>query len=49
MYCVEPPCGQINIANENVYTLLEAVYQEMVETFGPIDLFHYGGDEVGNL
>jgi len=45
-YCVQPPCGQLNLANPKMYDVLEQVYQEMVESFGPLDLFHYGGDEV---
>ncbi|KAA0202353.1 hypothetical protein HAZT_HAZT010951, partial [Hyalella azteca] len=45
-YCVEPPCGQLNIANENIYPVLGKIYKEMVELFGPIDMFHFGGDEV---
>ncbi|XP_064096228.1 chitooligosaccharidolytic beta-N-acetylglucosaminidase-like [Macrobrachium nipponense] len=45
-FCVEPPCGQLNIANPNMYDVLGQIYKEMVDLFGPIDLFHYGGDEV---
>ncbi|XP_063848104.1 LOW QUALITY PROTEIN: chitooligosaccharidolytic beta-N-acetylglucosaminidase-like [Scylla paramamosain] len=45
-YCVEPPCGQLNLANPNMYSVLGQVYKEFVDVFGPIDLFHYGGDEV---
>ncbi|XP_063598449.1 chitooligosaccharidolytic beta-N-acetylglucosaminidase-like [Penaeus indicus] len=45
-YCVEPPCGQLNIVNDNTYIVLGQIYKEMVRLFGPLDLFHYGGDEV---
>lgn len=45
-YCVEPPCGQLNLANPNMYNVLGQLYEEMVNLFSPIDLFHYGGDEV---
>ncbi|XP_068249173.1 chitooligosaccharidolytic beta-N-acetylglucosaminidase-like [Palaemon carinicauda] len=45
-YCVEPPCGQLNLANPKMYDVLGQIYKEMVELFSPIDLFHYGGDEV---
>ncbi|KAG7167815.1 chitooligosaccharidolytic beta-N-acetylglucosaminidase-like [Homarus americanus] len=45
-YCVEPPCGQLNLANPNMYKLLGQIYDEMVQLFSPLDLFHYGGDEV---
>lgn len=45
-YCWQPPCGQLNIANPNMYTVLAKVYEDMADMFGPMDLFHYGGDEV---
>lgn len=46
-YCVEPPCGQLNLANPNMYLVLAQIYEEMAKLFTPLDLFHYGGDEVG--
>ncbi|XP_071535259.1 chitooligosaccharidolytic beta-N-acetylglucosaminidase-like isoform X2 [Panulirus ornatus] len=45
-YCVEPPCGQLNLANPKMYEVLGQIYNEIVELFSPIDLFHFGGDEV---
>ncbi|XP_018025934.1 chitooligosaccharidolytic beta-N-acetylglucosaminidase [Hyalella azteca] len=45
-FCLQPPCGQLNIANQNIYTILGKIYQEMLDMFGPLDLFHFGGDEV---
>lgn len=45
-YCVEPPCGQLNLANPKIYDVLGDIYTEFVNLFGPIDLFHFGGDEV---
>ncbi|KAK8737037.1 hypothetical protein OTU49_004769 [Cherax quadricarinatus] len=45
-YCVEPPCGQLNLANPNIYLVLGQIYQEIAKLFTPLDLFHYGGDEV---
>lgn len=45
-FCVEPPCGQLNIANPQIYEVLQKLYNDMVESFKPLDLFHYGGDEV---
>ena len=45
-YCVEPPCGQLNVVEENTYKILSEIYKEFVNLFGPLDLFHYGGDEV---
>ncbi len=44
-YCVEPPCGQLNPVNDNVYNVLNDIYRDMKELF-PSDIFHMGGDEV---
>ena len=44
-YCVEPPCGQLNPINSNLYGVLEKIYKEYIELFKP-DLFHAGGDEI---
>lgn len=44
-YCVEPPCGQLNPANENIYEVLGKLYQDFMELFDT-DMFHMGGDEV---
>lgn len=45
-YCVEPPCGQLNPTNDNVYDVLGMIYNEYLEMFDEPDLFHAGGDEV---
>ncbi|MCL4159759.1 UNVERIFIED_CONTAM: hypothetical protein GTU68_059838 [Idotea baltica] len=45
-YCVQPPCGQMNLANEKLYDVLGTVYNDVIDMFSPVDLFHYGGDEV---
>lgn len=48
----EPPSGQLNPVNENVYRILNDVYQDFVEAFtpmydkAPLSMFHMGGDEV---
>lgn len=44
-YCVEPPCGQLNPTNTNLYDVLQKIYSEYIELFKP-DLFHAGGDEI---
>ncbi|ODM91115.1 Chitooligosaccharidolytic beta-N-acetylglucosaminidase [Orchesella cincta] len=44
-FCVEPPCGQLNPVNENMYEILGKIYLDMLEIFDN-DLFHMGGDEV---
>ena len=44
-YCVEPPCGQLNPTNDNVYDILGKIYKEYLDLFSP-DIFHAGGDEI---
>lgn len=47
-YCAGPPCGQLDITNEELYDVLEKMYQEANDVFEVTDLFHMGGDEVKN-
>lgn len=42
----EPPCGQLNPKNNHTYTVLEKLYNELIEATGTTDVFHLGGDEV---
>ncbi|CAG0899872.1 unnamed protein product [Cyprideis torosa] len=44
-FCLEPPCGQLNPVNENVYAILEDLYADFLDVFDG-DIFHMGGDEV---
>ncbi|KAF0710337.1 hypothetical protein AaE_012575 [Aphanomyces astaci] len=43
--CVQPPCGQLNPLNDNVYKVLEGLHNEWLSLFDS-DVFHMGGDEV---
>lgn len=45
-YCVGPPCGQLNPTKDQLYDVLESVYEDMIDMFEQPDLFHMGGDEV---
>lgn len=45
-YCIQPPCGQLNPANENVYVVLDQLYTDIVELLPEGEMFHMGGDEV---
>lgn len=45
-YGLEPPTGQLNIANPNVGKVLANLYGDLIDAFGSPDLFHLGGDEV---
>merc|ERR1712166_485718 len=42
---LEPPGGQMNIVNPNLFPVLDAVYHDIVDLFQS-DIFHLGGDEV---
>jgi len=44
-FCVEPPCGQMNLANPNLYDVVEDIYRDMLDAFSG-SAFHIGGDEV---
>eukprot|EP00055_Hartaetosiga_balthica_P011411 m.51811 g.51811 ORF g.51811 m.51811 type:complete len:574 (+) comp7585_c0_seq1:83-1804(+) len=44
-FCNEPPCGQLNIANEHTYEVLANVTDEFVALF-PEKLYHFGYDEI---
>ena len=44
-FCVQPPCGQLNPAEEGMFDVLETVFGDMMEVFSP-DTFHMGGDEI---
>ncbi|KAK3861263.1 hypothetical protein Pcinc_032735 [Petrolisthes cinctipes] len=45
-FCSEPPCGQLNPANNHTYTLLSHLYAELRSIFHPLQFFHFGGSEV---
>ncbi|XP_004922443.1 probable beta-hexosaminidase fdl isoform X1 [Bombyx mori] len=44
--CHEPPCGQLNPRNTDLFLLLEQVFTEIIQLTGVDDLFHMGGDDV---
>lgn len=46
-FCVEPPCGQLDPTQEQLYDVLQKIYTDMFTVFKP-DIFHMGGDEVSN-
>ncbi|XP_002134237.2 chitooligosaccharidolytic beta-N-acetylglucosaminidase-like [Drosophila pseudoobscura] len=45
-YCAAPPCGQLNPMNENMYTVLKAIFRQVAEMGAPEETIHMGGDEV---
>lgn len=48
-YCIQPPCGQLNPANQNVYQVLGELYKDILDVFPSKEYFHMGGDEVIKL
>ena len=44
-FCLQPPCGQLNPLNENMYNVLGNIFKDYLEMFDS-DIFHIGGDEV---
>ncbi|CAG9855881.1 unnamed protein product [Phyllotreta striolata] len=45
-YCVQPPCGQFNPINENLYRALGDLYSDIRDATNDWRMFHLGGDEV---
>lgn len=45
-YCIEPPCGQLNPVNQQLYIVLRDIFKDLIEIWGPDAVFHMGGDEV---
>ncbi|XP_067640057.1 chitooligosaccharidolytic beta-N-acetylglucosaminidase [Eurosta solidaginis] len=45
-YCIQPPCGQLNPFNENMYGIMKEIYEDLAEVNAPEETIHVGGDEV---
>jgi hexosaminidase len=44
---LEPPSGQLNLANENIYPILRDIYSDLITKFSTTSgVIHLGGDEV---
>ncbi|KAJ8930670.1 hypothetical protein NQ314_016511 [Rhamnusium bicolor] len=44
-FCIQPPCGQLNPVNPNVYRMLNYLYKDISNVVPNADIFHMGGDE----
>lgn len=44
--CIQPPCGQLNPLNQNVYDVHYKIYQDLMEVIQKEETIHMGGDEV---
>uniref|UniRef100_A0A182IRJ1 Beta-hexosaminidase n=1 Tax=Anopheles atroparvus TaxID=41427 RepID=A0A182IRJ1_ANOAO len=45
-FCVEPPCGQLNPVNPNMYNILQQLYRSFAAMNNEEEILHMGGDEV---
>ncbi|PNF29506.1 Chitooligosaccharidolytic beta-N-acetylglucosaminidase [Cryptotermes secundus] len=45
-YCIQPPCGQLNPTNPNLYRVLRDLYRDILDIFPRGEPLHMGGDEV---
>lgn len=44
---LEPPSGQLNLANSNIYPILKEIYADIIQKFATSSgIIHLGGDEV---
>lgn len=44
--CIQPNCGQLNPANENMYSTLRDIYRDIRDYKERDEFIHLGGDEV---
>ncbi|XP_037028823.1 chitooligosaccharidolytic beta-N-acetylglucosaminidase [Bradysia coprophila] len=45
-FCIQPPCGQLNPINSNVYEILRSIYIDLITSLASEETIHMGGDEV---
>ncbi|XP_067000606.1 chitooligosaccharidolytic beta-N-acetylglucosaminidase isoform X2 [Anabrus simplex] len=45
-FCIQPPCGQLNPTNPELYNVLKDLYTDLVSLIPPDEIIHMGGDEV---
>lgn len=45
-FCIQPPCGQLNPVNPNVFDVLKDIYSDFISIMGNDSVLHLGGDEV---
>lgn len=43
---MQPPCGQLNPVNLNVYEVLRSIYIDLLTSLPAHETIHMGGDEV---
>jgi N-acetyl-beta-hexosaminidase len=47
-YCIQPPCGQLNPTNPNLYRVLRDLYRDILDIFPQGEPLHMGGDEASS-
>lgn len=45
-HCEKPPCGALNLANPNIYKILELIYKDLLQVIQKREVLHLGGEEV---
>ncbi|XP_055389854.1 chitooligosaccharidolytic beta-N-acetylglucosaminidase [Condylostylus longicornis] len=45
-FCIQPPCGQFNPINENLYPTLKHLFDDIADMIPLEETIHMGGDEV---
>lgn len=45
-FCIQPPCGQLNPVNGNLFIALRDIYKHLQSLLPPEETIHMGGDEV---
>lgn len=45
-FCIQPPCGQLNPSNANLYEVLRMVFKDLHDSLPMGETLHMGGDEV---
>lgn len=43
---MQPPCGQLNPSNPNLYKIMRDLFKDIIDIFPHGNAFHMGGDEV---
>ncbi|XP_075225458.1 beta-hexosaminidase 2 [Lycorma delicatula] len=45
-YCIQPPCGQLNPSNPNLFKVMKDLFRDVIDLFSHGSVLHLGGDEV---
>lgn len=48
-YCGQPPCGQLNPSNPNLFKVMKDLFKDIIDIFPHGSVLHMGGDEVSTI